>query len=149
MRRSGGERVGLVTLRMFRPFPTEALVEACATATRVGVLDRDYAAGIGGVWAQDVRAAFQGRRDDLLVQGYLTGIGGGDVTVERVEEVLTDLSQRELPGDPVWIGLDQGNAVPATMPPPPPAPVARSQTRAAPAPGHPRAPSTAPAEAHS
>ncbi|MEJ2542046.1 MAG: pyruvate ferredoxin oxidoreductase [Gemmatimonadota bacterium] len=151
MRRSAGERVGLVTLRMFRPFPTEHLIEACAAATRVGVLDRDYAAGIGGVWAQDVRAAFQGRRDDLLVQGYLTGIGGGDVTVERVEEVLTDLTQRELPGDPVWIGLDQGNAVPATMPTPTPAPLARSQARAAratPTRDYP-APSTAAAEAPS
>jgi len=126
-RRSRGEKVGLLTIRMFRPFPTEALVAGCASATRLGVLDRDYAAGIGGIWAQDIRAALQGRRDDLLVQGYLTGIGGGDVTVERIDEVLEDLTQRELPGDPVWIGLQERAPVPATTPPrapvvtPPPA----------------------------
>ena len=107
-------------VRMYRkssPFPSDALVEACARASRVGVLDRDYAAGIGGVWAQDVRAAFQGRRDGLLVQGYLTGIGGGDVTVERVGAVLDDLRRRELSGDPVWIDLHDPAPVPAPRPP--------------------------------
>lgn len=122
-RRAAGERVGLVTLRMFRPFPGEELVEALGRARRVGVLDRDYAAGIGGIWAQDVRAALQGRRDDLLVQGYLTGVGGGDVTVERIVEVLDDLGQRELPGDPVWVGVDDPAPVPTAPAPVPPKPV--------------------------
>jgi pyruvate/2-oxoacid:ferredoxin oxidoreductase alpha subunit len=115
--RGMGEKVGLVTLRMFRPFPADALVQACGKARRLGVLDRDYAAGMGGIWAQDVKAAFQGRRDDLLIQGYLTGIGGGDVTVERVGEVLDDLVKRELPGDPVWIGLEERAPLPAAPPP--------------------------------
>ena len=148
-RRAAGERVGLVTLRMFRPFPADALVEACASATRVGVMDRDYAAAIGGVWAQDVRAALQGRRDDLLIQGYLTGIGGGDVTVERVQEVLTDLTQRELPGDPVWIGLDEGAAVPATVPPTPQPPVIPTDFGASPTSGRRHPPSPEPAEVRS
>jgi len=148
-RRAVGERVGLVTMRMFRPFPADALVEACAGATRVGVLDRDYAAGMGGVWAQDVRAALQGRRDDLLVQGYLTGIGGGDVTVERVEEVLADLGQRELPGDPVWIGLDDAAPVPATVPAPARPPLAPSDSPDSSTPDLRRPPSPEPAEVRS
>lgn len=124
-RRSAGERVGLVTVRMFRPFPVDALVAACASADRVGVLDRDYAAGVGGIWAQEFKAAVQGVRDDLLVQGYLTGIGGGDVTPERIDEVLTDLNQRELAGPPVWVDLRETAPVPAphvSVPPPVPAP---------------------------
>ena len=101
-RRERGERVGLVRMRLFRPFPEEPLRAACAGATRVGVLDRDYAAGVGGVWWQEVRAAFQGRRDDLLVQDYLMGIGGGDVTPEIVGRALDDLTAREAAGPPVW-----------------------------------------------
>lgn len=101
-RRAEGEKVGLVTMRMFRPFPEEALREACAGARRLGVLDRDYAAGMGGVWWQDARAAMQGHRDDLLVQGYLVGVGGGDVTPESVDRVLEDLGTRSAAGAPVW-----------------------------------------------
>lgn len=104
-RRSRGEKVGLVKMRMFRPFPEQALVDACASASKVGVLDRDYAAGLGGVWWQDTRAAFQGRRDDVLLQDYLVGIGGGDVTPETVEGVLDDLAARAEVGPPVWTGI--------------------------------------------
>lgn len=101
-RRAAGEKVGLVKMRMFRPFPEEALREACAGASRLGVLDRDYAAGLGGVWWQDARATFQGHRDDLMVQNYLVGIGGGDVTPESVDRVIDDLLSRSAAGAPVW-----------------------------------------------
>jgi pyruvate/2-oxoacid:ferredoxin oxidoreductase alpha subunit len=104
-RRRGGERVGLVTMRRFRPFPEAELRHACRSARRVGVLDRDYAAGLGGVWWQDTRAAFQGHRDDLLVQDYLVGIGGGDVTPEIVERALDDLGGRSEAAEPVWVDL--------------------------------------------
>lgn len=104
-RRAGGERVGLVKVRMFRPFPEAALREACASAKRVGVLDRDYAAGLGGVWWQDCRAAFHGHRDDLLLQDYLIGVGGGDVTPELVDKTLDDLAARESAGAPEWADL--------------------------------------------
>jgi pyruvate/2-oxoacid:ferredoxin oxidoreductase alpha subunit len=106
-RRERGEKVGLIVMRMLRPFPEQRFRAACASATRLGVLDRDYAAGVGGVWWQDIRGFMQGHRDDLLIQGYLTGIGGGDVTVERVAEVLDDLAPRSEAGPPVWIGLDE------------------------------------------
>jgi pyruvate/2-oxoacid:ferredoxin oxidoreductase alpha subunit len=104
-RRAAGQRVGMVKMRMFRPFPEDELVAACAGATKIGVLDRDYAAGLGGVWWQDTRAAFQGRRDDVLIQDYLTGIGGGDVTPELVHGIVDDLTQRDEAGPPVWTGV--------------------------------------------
>lgn len=111
-RRAAGEKVGLVKMRMFRPFPEEALREACRSASKVGVLDRDYAAGMGGVWWQDTRAAFQGHRDDLVIQDYLVGIGGGDVTPELIEGVLDDLKDRSSAGSPVWTGIRTEEEVP-------------------------------------
>lgn len=104
-RRAAGEKVGLVKMRMFRPYPEALLREACASARRVGVLDRDYAAGIGGIWWQDTRATFQGHRDDLLLQDYLVGVGGGDVTPALVERILDDLVERELAGPPEWADM--------------------------------------------
>jgi pyruvate/2-oxoacid:ferredoxin oxidoreductase alpha subunit len=112
-RREAGEKVGLVKVRMFRPFPEEALRQACGNAKRLGVLDRDYAAGLGGVWWQESRAAFQGHRDDLAVQGYLTGIGGGDVTPETIERILDDLAARDGAGPPVWADVAQEEEVTA------------------------------------
>ncbi len=107
-RRRRGERIGMVKIKLFRPFPEEALRRACRSATKIGVLDRNYAAGQGGIFWQDTRAAFQGRRDDLLIQGYLTGLCGGDVTPETIEEVVADLTARPAAGPPVWAGIDAG-----------------------------------------
>lgn len=101
-RRARGERVGLVKMRRFRPFPEEAVREACGGARRIGVLDRDYAAGLGGVWWQDLRAAFQGRAGDALIQNYLVGVGGGDVTPDLLDRVVDDLLGRNAAGPPVW-----------------------------------------------
>jgi len=107
-RREAGEKIGLVKLKMFRPFPEAALREACRSASRLAVLDRNYAAGVGGVFWQDTRAAFQGHREDALIQNYLTGLCGGDVTPAVIEDILGDLASRSEAGDPVWMGIETG-----------------------------------------
>jgi pyruvate/2-oxoacid:ferredoxin oxidoreductase alpha subunit len=105
-RRGEGDRIGLVKLKMFRPFPEESLREVCRSARKLAVLDRNYAAGMGGVFWQDTRAAFQGHRDDLVIQNYLTGLCGGDVTPAVIEKVIADLDGRSEAGSPVWMGMD-------------------------------------------
>jgi len=103
--REKGEKVGMVRIKMFRPFPVQAIRECCGAAAKIGVLDRNYAAGIGGVFCHEVRASLQGQ-GDRMVQGYITGVGGGDVVPELVHEVLVDLSNRSSAGDPVWKGIE-------------------------------------------
>jgi pyruvate/2-oxoacid:ferredoxin oxidoreductase alpha subunit len=107
-RREAGEKIGLVKLKMYRPFPELALREACQSATKLAVLDRNYAAGAGGVFWQDTRAAFQGHREGLLIQNYITGLCGGDVTPAVIDDILADLSSRSEVGDPVWMGIETG-----------------------------------------
>jgi pyruvate/2-oxoacid:ferredoxin oxidoreductase alpha subunit len=107
-RRAVGEKIGLVKIKMFRPFPAPALREACLSAKRVAVLDRNYAAGAGGIFWQDTRAAFQGHRDDVLIQNYLTGLCGGDVTPAVIDDIVADLTARSAAGDPVWMGIETG-----------------------------------------
>jgi pyruvate/2-oxoacid:ferredoxin oxidoreductase alpha subunit len=107
-RRAAGEKIGLAKLKMFRPFPADEIRNACQSASRVAVLDRNYAAGSGGIFWQDTRAALQGHRDDLLVQNYLAGLCGGDVTPSLIDEIIADIEQRSTAGEPVWMGIDTG-----------------------------------------
>ncbi|UCG76628.1 MAG: pyruvate ferredoxin oxidoreductase [Gemmatimonadota bacterium] len=104
-RRADGERIGLVKIKMFRPFPESAVREACRSARKVGVLDRNYAAGVGGIFWQELRSVFQGAGDGLLIQDYLTGVGGGDVTPAMIDDVLADLEARSEAERPVWMGM--------------------------------------------
>jgi pyruvate/2-oxoacid:ferredoxin oxidoreductase alpha subunit len=104
-RRERGEKVGMIRIKLFRPFPGARLRELCANVKKIGVLDRNYAAGTGGIFYSEVLATLQGQGDHL-VQGYLTGIGGGDVIPKTIHEVIEDLTQRTRAGDAVWKGID-------------------------------------------
>jgi pyruvate/2-oxoacid:ferredoxin oxidoreductase alpha subunit len=104
--RALGHKAGMIRIKMFRPFPGETLRALCSHAKRVGVLDRNYAAGIGGIFCNDVRACLQGQ-SNAIVQSYLTGVGGGDVVPDMVEAVYENLSRREAAGPPVWEGIEE------------------------------------------
>jgi pyruvate/2-oxoacid:ferredoxin oxidoreductase alpha subunit len=104
-RRAGGERVGMIRIKLFRPFPRKEIRALCAGAEKIGVLDRNYAADVGGVFCHEVRASLQGQ-GGKLVQSYLTGVGGGDVVPDMVAEVAADLAQRTVSGEPVWKGIE-------------------------------------------
>jgi pyruvate/2-oxoacid:ferredoxin oxidoreductase alpha subunit len=105
VRRSRGERVGMIRIKMFRPFPRAEVRALCAGAEKIGVLDRNYGADAGGVFCHEVRASLQGQ-GGKLVQSYLTGVGGGDVVPEMVDQVVADLTARSAASDPVWKGIE-------------------------------------------
>jgi pyruvate/2-oxoacid:ferredoxin oxidoreductase alpha subunit len=103
--RRRGERVGMIRIKMFNPFPGEAIRELCRGAARIGILDRNYSAGTGGLFCQEVRASLQGSGSQL-VQGYLSGVGGGDVVPDLVDQAVQDLGCREAAGEPLWMGIE-------------------------------------------
>ena len=72
-------KVKLIALRCFRPFPFEALKEACAGLTDLVVLDRALSPGGGGILAGEVRAALSETGRVPRVHGYAVGLGGRDV----------------------------------------------------------------------
>ncbi len=95
-----GERVGAVTVRLFRPFPAEALVAAIpATAARIAVLDRTKEPGsVGEPLFLDVTAALAGSFDDHerhatpLVTGGRYGLSSKELTPGMVAGVFADLA---------------------------------------------------------
>lgn len=99
--RQAGRRAGLVKLKMFRPFPRDELRRALARVSRIGVLDRNHSPGSGGIFWAEIAATLQGR-SDVILQDYLVGLGGGDVTPEIIEDILRDLRQRASSAAPIW-----------------------------------------------
>jgi len=55
--RDAGEKIGAVTLRSFRPFPSAALRAAVGHAKRVIIFEKCLAVGIGGIVSNNVRMA--------------------------------------------------------------------------------------------
>ena len=100
-RRARGERIGMIRLKQFRPFPRAELLRAVGGATRVGILDRNHAPGSGGIFGTEIAAALRGR-NDIVVQDYVVGLGGGDVTPEVLDGIIDDLEMRTSEGEPQW-----------------------------------------------
>jgi pyruvate ferredoxin oxidoreductase alpha subunit len=79
--RERGEAVGLVKLRLWRPFPFEELRRAVGGAKRIIVIDRAISyGGTGGPVASEIRAAFYGEENMPVVTNFLCGLAGRDVT---------------------------------------------------------------------
>jgi pyruvate/2-oxoacid:ferredoxin oxidoreductase alpha subunit len=55
--REKGEKVGLLKIKLFRPFPVNMLRERTASASKVAVIDRNFSFGASGIFAQEVKAA--------------------------------------------------------------------------------------------
>ena len=96
--RARGERLGAVRVRMFRPFPAEELARLFRGVRRVAVIDRDLSLGFGGVLWGEVRGQAE---PGAVVQGYVIGVGGGDVRPEHVAAIAADLRGRTAAGRPV------------------------------------------------
>jgi pyruvate/2-oxoacid:ferredoxin oxidoreductase alpha subunit len=72
---------GLLRLRLFRPLPAEEIVSLLARPhiRRVVVVDRDLSAGLGGIFAQELRALLQGSSFEGKIY-ELNLAGGVDLT---------------------------------------------------------------------
>ena len=94
-----GEKVGLVKVRLFRPFAPEKLVAAIpATAKRVAVLDRTKEPGAMGepLYQDVVTALANAGRNDVQVIGGRYGLGSKDTPPASVFAVYEELKRNEM-----------------------------------------------------
>ncbi len=90
--REKGEKVGLLKIRLYRPFPAEAIAEALKNVKAVAVMDRaESYSNHGGPLGADVMAALFRARSTALATNIIYGLGGRDVRVEDMEQVFEDL----------------------------------------------------------
>jgi len=122
--REQGVKVGLLKVRLFRPFPATAVRQALAGVPKVAVIDRNISFGHGGIFAQEVKSALynpsttlrrgsgqgSGHRVDGAhrppIFGFIAGLGGRDVTPEPIKEVINTTLANDAPLEEIlWIGV--------------------------------------------
>jgi len=101
-----GEKVGLVKVRLFRPFSNERLLAAIPkTAKKIAVLDRTKEPGSAGEPLYlDVRNAFFGKEDAPVVVGGRFGLGSKDPNPAHIAAVYANLAKAE-PKNGFTIGI--------------------------------------------
>ncbi len=90
--REKGEKVGLLKIRLFRPFPADAIAEALKNVKAVAIMDRaEGYTNHGGPLGADVMSALFRARSSALAVNIVYGLGGRDVRVEDMEQVFAEL----------------------------------------------------------
>ena len=84
--RTEGNKVGLLKIRVFRPFPAEEIAKMLSHVKRVAVLDKNISLGAKGATVMEVRDALYG--SFIPVKGYVLGLGGRDVRKRDVKEIV-------------------------------------------------------------
>lgn len=105
--RMAGEKVGLVKVTLYRPFPGEELKRMLAGKKIVAVLEKDISAGATGALYSDLAACFAGEKSPYMLN-FICGLGGRDVTKEDLREAVKislraaeEKSERRV----IWLGL--------------------------------------------
>lgn len=99
--RAQGKKVGLIKIRVFRPFPMEEIAQALSHVKAVAVMDKcEGMSASGGPLFAEVRSALYDVATRPLMINYVYGLGGRDVRVEDIEFVYDRLDEVVAAGEP-------------------------------------------------
>ncbi len=105
--RARGEKVGLVKVKTFRPFPAQAIAEALSEVRAVGVVDRSVSFGWNcGPLFQDTITAMQYAPRRIPAMSFIGGLAGADLTVSHFERVIARTKELARDGhvaETVWL----------------------------------------------
>ena len=89
--RAQGHKVGLLRLRIIRPFPHQELVWLLGGRRAVAVIDQNLSVGKGGILFAEVASAFQGHRAPPLLS-FVSGLGGRRFRTGEFDQIVAALT---------------------------------------------------------
>lgn len=96
--REQGHRVGLLRLRLVRPFPVVEIVAALRGRRAVGVIDQNISPGLGGILFHELSGGLAGAADVPALRSFIGGLGGKDISPAEFDHILESL-RRATAGD--------------------------------------------------
>lgn len=103
--RGEGKKVGLLKIRLFRPFPYEEIREALRNAKSAAVLDRSLSFGAKAALFSEIKNSICDLDKKPLLQSYIFGLGGRDITSLEIEAVFKELLEKKITEEEKYIGL--------------------------------------------
>jgi pyruvate ferredoxin oxidoreductase alpha subunit len=93
--RTKGVPIGMIKLRVFRPFPAKELAKAIAGLKAVAVFDRSetFAGGMGGHVFVELRSALYEQANKPALVNYIYGLGGRDLGLELINKAVEELAE--------------------------------------------------------
>jgi pyruvate ferredoxin oxidoreductase alpha subunit len=106
--REKGEKVGMVKIKFFRPFPHREISEILKKAKSVAVLDRSMSIGTyPPLYSEIVSSLNMGNKttsSKVKMASYIYGLGGRDTFQKDIEKVFEDLISGNISKEIKYIG---------------------------------------------
>ncbi|MBI4243936.1 MAG: pyruvate ferredoxin oxidoreductase [Planctomycetes bacterium] len=96
--RKEGLKIGLIKIRVFRPFPFEQVKKYLTKCKRAIIFDRNISYGHHGIFAQEIKSALYGVKNSPEILCYTGGLGGKDITPQLIEETIIKGTKTKLNG---------------------------------------------------
>ena len=93
MLREEGHKVGILGLRVFRPFPKADVLEALKKSRLILVFDKNISYGSEGATCSEIKSALYGNNVNAVIRNFIVGLGGRDVKARE----LADAVRKSLP----------------------------------------------------
>jgi len=106
--REAGHKVGVLGLRVFRPFPKADVVKALEKSRLIVVFDKNISYGLEGATCSEIKSALYGSSVRAVIRNFIVGLGGRDVKarelVDAVNRSLLSVKKGDLTREyPEWI----------------------------------------------
>lgn len=109
--REEGYKAGNARMRMIRPFPVDKIRELGSRVKAFASFDRGVSYGFGGPVANDIRSTMYHMKHRPIIKSYIGGLGGRDMTVPNIKEVILDtfkaVESGELGPEETWNDLKE------------------------------------------
>ena len=104
---AAGGNVGVLAIKLYRPFPAEQVASHLANAKSVIAMDRSLSPGApSGPISEDVKSALQGAGMSRYVMSVVYGIGGRDLLVDDGKKLFTKAKREpQFGGAPIMYGV--------------------------------------------
>lgn len=103
--RKKGKKVGLLKIRVMRPFPEQEIAKALEGKKAVAVLDRSNSYGSTSPVFTEVRSALYNLKKRPKLQNYVYGLGGRNIGLKDIEKVFEELIKGQVSDNIKYIGL--------------------------------------------
>ena len=103
--RAKGQKVGVLKVRSYRPFPKDEIYKALNHVKEIAVVEKAVSLGYGGILVNEIKSVFYGKPKTPKINGFILGLGGRDVTVDTIHQVIKETTKAA--SEEKFVGLNE------------------------------------------
>ena len=103
--RAKGQKVGVLKVRSYRPFPKDEIYKALNHVKEIAVVEKAVSLGYGGILVNEIKSVFYGKPKTPKINGFILGLGGRDITADTIHQVIKETTQAA--SEEKFVGLNE------------------------------------------